>query len=139
MPSNPRWSLLIILILAVYLMACSSTRSSGMQIDDSAISATVKARMAADSDISPFNIDVDTNEGVVILRGYVGKPAARTKAEELAKETDGVRRVINLITVADAGGGGDPCYAPKCPCKDGTCKESCCKSVFNILGVVEDV
>jgi hyperosmotically inducible protein len=89
------------LVMALGLVACSSTRTAGTQVDDSGITAQVKARLAADGDINPFNIDVDTNEGVVTLQGRVEKEEARTKAEQLARETDGVTRVINLIKVGD--------------------------------------
>jgi hyperosmotically inducible protein len=89
------------LVLALALGACSSTRTPGEQLDDAAITSQVKAKFTADGDINPFNIDVDTNEGVVTLQGRVEKQEARTKAERLARETDGVRRVINLITVGD--------------------------------------
>jgi osmotically-inducible protein OsmY len=85
------------------LGACSSTRTPGTQVDDAAITAAVKAKLAADGDINPFNIDVDTNEGVVTLQGRVEKEAARSKAEELARETDGVKRVINLVKVGGDG------------------------------------
>jgi osmotically-inducible protein OsmY len=85
------------------LGACSSTRTPGTQVDDAAITAAVKAKLATDGDINPFNIDVDTNEGVVTLQGRVEKEAARTKAEELARETDGVKRVINLVKVGGNG------------------------------------
>lgn len=93
----------VFLVLAVVLSltACSSTRTVGTQVDDAAITASVKAKLVADGDINPFNIDVDTNEGVVTLQGRVKKEEARTKAERLAKETDGVRRVINLVKVGD--------------------------------------
>ncbi len=89
------------LVLALVLGACSSTQTAGTQVDDAAITAAVKAKLAADGDINPFNIDVDTNEGVVTLQGRVEKAEARSKAEELARETDGVRRVINLVKVGD--------------------------------------
>jgi hyperosmotically inducible protein len=89
------------LVMALGLVACSSTRTAGTQVDDSAITASVKAKLAADGDINPFNIDVDTNEGVVTLQGRVEKEEARTKAEQLARETDGVARVVNLIKVGD--------------------------------------
>jgi hyperosmotically inducible protein len=85
------------------LGACSSTRSPGTQVDDAAITAAVKAKLATDGDINPFNIDVDTNEGVVTLQGRVEKELARTKAEQLARETDGVKRVINLVKVGGNG------------------------------------
>jgi osmotically-inducible protein OsmY len=85
------------------LGACSSTRTPGTQVDDAAITAAVKAKLATDGDINPFNIDVDTNEGVVTLQGRVEKEEARTKAEQLARETDGVKRVINLVKVGGNG------------------------------------
>jgi len=91
------------LVLALSLGACSSTRTAGTQVDDAAITAKVKAKLAADGDINPFNIDVDSNEGVVTLQGRVTKDESRTKAEQLARDTDGVTRVINLIKVGDNG------------------------------------
>ncbi len=90
-----------VLALLLALGACSSTRTTGGQVDDAAITAAVKAKLAADGDINPFNIDVDTNEGVVTLQGRVEKDEARTKAEQLARDTENVRRVINLIKVGD--------------------------------------
>jgi hyperosmotically inducible periplasmic protein len=92
-----------VLILALALGACSSTKTVGTQVDDAAITAKVKAKIAADGDVNPFNIDVDTNEGVVTLQGRVAKDTARAKAEQLARDTEGVRRVINLIKVGDNG------------------------------------
>ncbi len=89
------------MVALLALVACSSTRSAGAQVDDAAITAAVKAKLAADGDINPFNIDVDTNEAVVTLQGRVAKEEARTKAEALARETDGVKRVVNLVKVGD--------------------------------------
>lgn len=89
------------LAILLALGACSSTKTPGTQVDDAAITAAVKSKLAADGDINPFNIDVDTNEGVVTLQGRVEKEEARVKAEQLARETDGVRRVINLVKVGD--------------------------------------
>jgi osmotically-inducible protein OsmY len=102
--SKSTWHLPILLLAVLVvasLSACSTTQSPGTQIDDAAITAAVKAKLAADGDINPFNIDVDTNEGVVTLQGRVEKEEARTKAERLARETDGVKRVINLVKVGD--------------------------------------
>lgn len=91
----------LLLVLALASLACSSTTTPGTQLDDAAITAAVKVKLAADGDINPFNIDVDTNEGVVTLQGRVAKEEARTKAEQLARNTDGVKRVINLVKVGD--------------------------------------
>ncbi|HVR95813.1 MAG TPA: BON domain-containing protein [Thermoanaerobaculia bacterium] len=90
-----------VLALLLAFGACSSTQTAGTQVDDAAITAAVKAKLAADGDINPFNIDVDTNEGVVTLQGRVEKEEARTKSEQLARDTENVRRVINLIKVGD--------------------------------------
>ena len=46
-----------------------------------------------------MELNFDTSEGEVTLQGRVGIAEARTKTEFYARETDGVRRVINLIKV----------------------------------------
>ena len=66
-------------------------------------SAKIKAKLAADGDINPFNIDVDTNQGEVVLQGVVKKEDTRRKAEQYARDTDGVVRVRNLIKVEGGG------------------------------------
>ncbi|HEX2641821.1 MAG TPA: BON domain-containing protein [Thermoanaerobaculia bacterium] len=98
----PAVCLMMAFALALTLGACSSTKTAGEQLDDAGITAKVKAKLTADGDINPFNIDVDTNEGVVTLTGKVAKEEARTKAERYARDTDGVKRVNNLITVGDS-------------------------------------
>jgi|SRR5215208_3949570 len=105
---TPNWKLqripMLLLALAVLLSvaaACSSTKTVGQKVDDATITAAVKAKLAADGDINPFNIDVDTNDAVVTLQGRVAKADARSKAEDHARNTEGVTRVINLITVGD--------------------------------------
>jgi len=94
-------ALAVAVAIMMGLAGCRSTVTPGRQVDDAAITAKVKAKMAADGDINPFNIDVDTNEGVVTLQGRVKKEEARTRAEQLARETSGVKRVINLVKVGD--------------------------------------
>jgi osmotically-inducible protein OsmY len=48
-----------------------------------------------------MNIDVDNK--VVTLRGHVGSAAAKSEADRIAKETDGVKTVHNQLSVAPAG------------------------------------
>ncbi|HSG39741.1 MAG TPA: BON domain-containing protein, partial [Thermoanaerobaculia bacterium] len=90
---------MFVLLALVSLSACSSTQTTGEQVDDGIIVTKVKSKLAADGDINPFNIDVDSNDGVVTLQGTVAKSEARSKAEEHARGTEGVVRVINLIKV----------------------------------------
>ncbi|HXO21605.1 MAG TPA: BON domain-containing protein [Thermoanaerobaculia bacterium] len=105
-PSSQRVPVVILALAAlvgllVVTSACRSTVPAGVQLKDSEITAKVKAKLATDGDINPFNIDVDTNEGVVTLQGRVAKEEARTKAEDHARHTEGVKRVIDLIKVGD--------------------------------------
>lgn len=72
----------------------------GPVLDDAAITARVKARLMRDPDINSFHIDVDTVDGRVALNGKVSSAEQRTEAEDLARGTQGVRQVVNLIQVA---------------------------------------
>lgn len=91
------------LVALLSLGACASNQTAGEAVDDAAITAKVKSKLAADPEINPFNIDVDTRDGVVTLSGTVEKAEARSEAEDLARGTDGVRRVVNNIQVGGQG------------------------------------
>src|SRR5687767_2488873 len=95
------WSLVFGVLLVLLAVGCSSTQTVGEELDDATITTKVEAKMAGDPDVSAFNVDVDTNEGVVRLSGTVENPEAKTEAEKLARETEGVRRVINDIKVGE--------------------------------------
>ena len=88
-------------VLAVVLTTagCATTQSPGEQVADAELATRVKAKLAADPQVNPFNIDVDANEGVVQLNGRVDDDETRREAGRLARETSGVVRVENEITV----------------------------------------
>ena len=75
--------------------------SAGQMADDGTITAKVKAKLAASAEINPFNIDVATSQGVVSLVGRVKTAAQKAEAERIARETEGVRGVRNLLEVGD--------------------------------------
>ena len=91
--------MLAALIALTAFAACSTTRPIGEQADDRLIASTVKAKLVGDPEINPFNIDVDAVEGVVTLTGRVDDKATRTEAVKLARETDGVKDVVDRIRV----------------------------------------
>jgi osmotically-inducible protein OsmY len=103
-----RWTPIVLLVLlaagALGTVACSTTVPASVQAEDTTITAAVKSKLAADPDVAALNIDVDTNEGVVTLSGRVETLAEKSEAERLARETDGVRRVINNLRVGDQTG-----------------------------------
>ena len=45
------------------------------------------------------DINVDTNNHVVTLKGTVASAAGKEKAAEIAKATDGVNSVVNELTI----------------------------------------
>jgi hyperosmotically inducible periplasmic protein len=85
----------------VALVGCSSTQPPATQLDDTKIKAEVMARIAADPDTNPFEIEVAVNEGVVHLTGVVDEPGDREEAARLAASASGVVRVVNDIKVGD--------------------------------------
>jgi osmotically-inducible protein OsmY len=72
----------------------------GPVLDDAAITARIKAKLIADPEVKGFQIDVDTVDGRVALNGKVASEEQRAEAEHLARITQGVRQVVNLIQVA---------------------------------------
>jgi hypothetical protein len=91
-------------------MGCAGTptrESTGEYIDDSVITAKVKAEYAGDPVVKATEVSVETFKGVVQLSGFVDNNDAKAKAEQLAKGVRGVVRVENnIITKPVAGAGG---------------------------------
>ena len=71
----------------------------GPAIDDATVTARVKARLIADPEVAAITIDVDTVNGVVTLNGRAATAAQRDEAVKLARTTEGVVAVNNLIQV----------------------------------------
>lgn len=67
---------------------------------DARITGTIKAKLAADRDLSALAISVSTTDGLVTLSGKVDSPELVGKAMLLALETDGVREVIGTLQIA---------------------------------------
>ena len=69
----------------------------GEHIDDTTITTTVKAKLAAEKGASLTRIQVDTDRGVVQLSGVVDTAADRAKAEQIARGVGGVKSVRNNL------------------------------------------
>ena len=70
---------------------------------DAALTAAVKSKFLADTRISGLKIDVDTRASVVTLTGTVNTAAEKQRAVAVAKETDGVKTVVDNLKVKGAG------------------------------------
>ena len=66
---------------------------------DPGVTTAVKSKLAADDTVKAYQINVDTADGVVTLSGTVETHAAKNQAVTLARQTDGVRDVVDQIAV----------------------------------------
>jgi hyperosmotically inducible protein len=70
-------------------------------ISDARVTSEVKLKYGADDTVKALNIDVDTDDGVVTLRGTVNSKAELNQAVKLAKSVDGVKKVISELEIVN--------------------------------------
>jgi len=93
------WSLAVFVAGLGLVMSCATT--------DVGITTKVKARFAADDLVKASQIEVETTNGTVTLKGNVDSEEAKNRALELARNTAGVTNVVDMISARRASGGGD--------------------------------
>jgi hyperosmotically inducible protein len=71
----------------------------GEKVDDAAITTELKTKLIADTQVAARTINVDTKDGVVTLKGTVKSAEERDKAIQIARDTRGVQRVDDQLTV----------------------------------------
>ncbi|KGM40080.1 transporter [Aquabacterium sp. NJ1] len=87
---------------AMTLTSCAVTTgqsSVGQYVDDSTITARVKARFAENEKVSAMRLGVETLGGEVLLSGFALTPEERALAGDLAMTVSGVKSVRNNIEV----------------------------------------
>jgi hyperosmotically inducible periplasmic protein len=72
---------------------------AGLKRPDPWITMKVQSQYFLDPEIKGHQIDVDTNHGIVMLKGTVASDALKQQAERIARDTEGVARVVNQLTV----------------------------------------
>jgi hyperosmotically inducible protein len=72
---------------------------TGEVITDAWITSRISAKFVGEDLLKDSNINVDTNNHVVTLRGTVMSPAGRARAVAQAKEVEGVHSVVDRLTV----------------------------------------
>lgn len=73
--------------------------ATGAAVTDGWITAKVKAKFSDETVLKGSDINVDTNNHVVTLRGTVLSGAAKARAEVIARGTERVTRVVNQLVV----------------------------------------
>ncbi len=74
-------------------------RGFGQRFADSNIASKIKLSLMGEPGVRSMNIDVDVFNGVVSLTGIVSTEDQKTRAVALARQTEGVVRVVDNITV----------------------------------------
>jgi hyperosmotically inducible protein len=91
-------SLLAALLSTVSGCASTAThKSAGQHVDDTAITAGVKAAMVKEPELTASDINVETLAGVVQLSGFVSSPDSVATAASVARTVKGVKSVKNEL------------------------------------------
>jgi hyperosmotically inducible protein len=83
--------------------ASKSSESIGNSLDDAWIHTKIRSKLLGEGEFPGGSLNVDVKNNVVTLRGTVATRADRTKAEQIAKSTEGVKSVRNQLVIVSAG------------------------------------
>lgn len=89
-------------LLFASLVACASGQKHGTvgeYVEDAVITTNVKAAIFQQSDLSAAEINVETDNGIVQLSGFVSQPSQISKATQIARSVEGVKGVKNNLNV----------------------------------------
>lgn len=93
-------SLLVSLLMPLFMSACAGNAnqaSFGETVDDSVITAKVKAALIEDKMVSAADIHVETFKGTVQLSGFASSAGEISRAVDLARQVKGVQTVKNDV------------------------------------------
>ena len=73
--------------------------SVGAYVDDAAITTAIKAKMVESKAVDAGAIKVETLNGTVMLSGFAKSSTEKSAAENIARDSKGVKSVQNNIAV----------------------------------------
>ena len=91
--------LALVLLVSAVLMASPAGSPSAAEVKDSWITSKTKMSLVGDKRVKARQIKVETENGVVILRGKVSSADERAAADQIARGVDGVKSVRNMLEV----------------------------------------
>ena len=95
-------SALLMAVALVSFVGCASTskqEGTGEYVDDTVITAKVKAAILGEDTLKSREINVETFKGVVQLSGFVSSQTAVNKAVEVTRHVAGVKSVKNDMRI----------------------------------------
>lgn len=97
-----RFYTFFLMLLLASVLGCASTpkqEGTGEYVDDTVITAKVKAAVLNEPSLKSAEINVETFKGVVQLSGFVSSQANISRAVEVARGVAGVKSVKNDMRV----------------------------------------
>lgn len=89
--------------IGIFASGCASEdrvhETAGEELNDATITSRVASALQASSDHKFNDVQVNTFKGSVQLSGFVASGSAKDQAFQVAERVDGVKDVINNITV----------------------------------------
>jgi osmotically-inducible protein OsmY len=79
--------------------ASAAAGKLGDKVGDGALTAKIKSKMALDDYVDAREINVDTANATVTLTGVVTSSDQRDRALRLARETEGVTKVVDRLRI----------------------------------------
>jgi osmotically-inducible protein OsmY len=80
-------------------MRAGGTAAAAPAVDDATLTANITKALAGDPELAPIKVTVDSEKGVVRLRGEVKTFALRQKIEAKAKAVSGVKSIDNQLII----------------------------------------
>ena len=98
---KPLRKLLVVILTIFSLAGCQAMtgRTAGQNVDDTVLTSSVKTKLAGDKLSSLTRVDVDSTNGTVSLNGVVESSDQKARAQELASQVSGVKKVVNNLQV----------------------------------------
>jgi len=93
--------LTVTLALLFFMTGCQAMTGAtmGQNIDDGALTSSVKTQLASDRLNTLSRVGVETNNAVVYLTGEVETAEQKSRVGSVASRVKGVKRVVNNLQV----------------------------------------
>ena len=93
--------LAVTLVILFFMTACQAMpgETMGQNIDDGALTSSVKTQLASDKLVTLSRVGVETNNGVVYLTGEVETGEQKSHIGSLSSQVKGVKQVVNNLQV----------------------------------------
>jgi hypothetical protein len=87
------------MIMGLLLLGACNSFKLFQSTDDKAITTNIQSKLFSDPVLKTRDIRVDSRDGIVTLSGTVGTDLERAAVERIAKQEDGVKNVVNMLSV----------------------------------------